>query len=131
MTIWHLRDIQGGKRRKVKGKDVKIISVPQYEGLTIEDMLNFAQNHRNVMNALPVEEKEILKLPRSYIANVINTIISPDDAFRLWVKSRVNERHSKQVQDRGMIEMDPEIAEVYRQSQAISGKSLVRLILTY
>ena len=103
----------------------------QYEGLTIEDMLNFAGNHRSIMEALPVVEKEILKLPRSYIANVINTIISPDDAFRLWVKARVNERHSRVVQDQGTIEMDPEIAEVYRQSKAISGKCLNHIYLTY
>ena len=36
-----------------------------------------------VMRALPVIDKEIRKLPRSYIANVIYTIVG--DKFNEWV----------------------------------------------
>jgi hypothetical protein len=60
-------------------------------------------------------------LPRAYIANCINTLVQ-GDAFRLWVKARVDERHSKMIMDRGTIEMDAEIAEIYFQSKAVSGK---------
>ena len=54
-------------------------------------------------------------MPRAYIANCINTLVQ-GDAFRLWVKARVDERHSKIVEDKGTIEMDAEIAEIYFQS---------------
>ena len=38
-------------------------------------MLAFGEQYTEVMRALPLTNKEILKLPRSYIANVIYTII--------------------------------------------------------
>ena len=38
-------------------------------------MLAFGEQYTEVMRALPLNNKEILKLPRSYIANVIYTII--------------------------------------------------------
>ena len=74
-TIWHLRDLVARKRRLIKCKDVKHIIVPQYEGLTIDDMLAFGEQYEEVMRALPVVGKEILKLPRAYIANVIHTVV--------------------------------------------------------
>ena len=43
VTIWHLRDIMSGKRKMIKGDDVKYIEVPHYEHLRIEDMLEFAR----------------------------------------------------------------------------------------
>ena len=77
MTVWHLRDLCCNKRRIVRCDDVKIIQVPYYDGLSIDDILTFARGYDNgdVMNALPEVEKELLKLPRSYIANIIYTII--------------------------------------------------------
>ena len=43
------------------------------------------------------------------------------DPFRLWVNERVGERHEK-VKDKEerYIELDPEIAEVFRASKAVS-----------
>lgn len=43
MTIWHLRDLASGRRKRIKGGDVKHLSVPQYEGLTIEEFILFAK----------------------------------------------------------------------------------------
>ena len=40
-----------------------------------------------VMRALPVVMKEIRKLPRNYIANVIYTIVG--DKFNEWVQQKV------------------------------------------
>ena len=42
VTIWHLRDLAAGKRKIIKCTDVKTIHVPQFEGLKIETMLEFA-----------------------------------------------------------------------------------------
>lgn len=100
------RDIVSGRRTLIKGQDVQHISVPQYEQLTIQDMLTYAKAHPAVLRALPEVEKEILKLPRAYIANVIHTIVG--ETFRAWVKARVDERHVKIAEERQMlIEMDP------------------------
>ena len=45
MTVFHMRDIIAGKRRKIKSAEVKVITVPQFEGLKIETMFEFAAQH--------------------------------------------------------------------------------------
>ena len=42
VTIFHLRDLAAGKKKIIKNTDVKHISVPLFEGLKIELMLEFA-----------------------------------------------------------------------------------------
>ena len=54
--------------------NVKVIDVPQFEGLTIQDIFSFAQNDRDIERALP-PSKEISKLSRAYLANVVYTIM--------------------------------------------------------
>ena len=110
-----MRDLCSGKRRRIYGKDVKHLHVPQYEGLAIKDMLAFGNNFDSVRESLPIVDKEVHKLPRQYIANVIYTRLGKP--FGNWVDAKVNERHLKVTDDRNMnIELDPEIAEIYRQS---------------
>ena len=43
------------------------------------------------MEALPITEKEIQKLPRAYIANVIYTISGKD--FKNWTDSQIEKRN--------------------------------------
>ena len=74
-------------------------------------MLAYARNMNNgkVLHYLPDDEKEIHKPPRSYIGNVIYTIMGDD--FNHWVKMRTDERNAKVVKEKEMmIDMDPEIA---------------------
>ena len=74
------------------------------------------------MMALPAVEKEINKLPREYLGNICKTIAG--DTFTNWVKDRVDARNAKLADDRKVaIEMDPTIANIFNQSNAISGKS--------
>ena len=121
VTIWHLRDLASGKRKRIKGTQVKHIMVPQYQGLSIADMLRFGNHFDSVVQSLPAVEKETLKMPRQYIANVINTRVGA--GFAKWVDDQVMARHAKVVDTRNMtIEMDPEIAEIFRNSTAVSSK---------
>ena len=60
-------------------------------------MLKFGANYPEVMNALPMEEKEVRKLPRDYIANVIYTLTK--EAFVNWVEMRVKARNDKLIED--------------------------------
>ena len=48
MTVYHLRDIAAGNRKMIKAHEVKVIQVPQFEGLSIEKMLNFAKIYPEV-----------------------------------------------------------------------------------
>ena len=93
MTIFHLRDLAANKKQRIKCTEVKHINVPQFEGLSIDDMLDWACMHGYVLAALPELERERKKLPRSYIANVCNTI--EGESFSKWVNKRVEERHNK------------------------------------
>ena len=73
---------------------------------------------------LPIK-KEIKKLSRGYLGNVIYTVIG--DQFNEWVNMRVKERHQKFKEKKEMmIHMDPEIAQIFLQSSSVSmskGKS--------
>ena len=74
MTVWHLRDLAAGDRQIIKSENVKYISIPNYTGLKIERMVDFARNYPAAMQALPIEA-EIKQLHRQYLANVIYTIV--------------------------------------------------------
>ena len=79
------------------------------------------------MKAFPTEAREIDKLPRQYITNVIYTLVGKP--FALWVDQRVEDRHRKIAEDRDLnIELDPEIASIFQASNAVSGKCLVGLL---
>ena len=91
MTIFHMRDLVSGDRKRIKAIDVKTITVPHFERLKIETMLEFGGQYRDVVEALPEIRRDVDKLPRAYIANVIYTLVG--EPFRDWVEDRVNERH--------------------------------------
>ena len=74
MTVWHMRDLISGARKRIKEANVKQINVPYFEGLKIESFLQFSADKPEVMDALPLLERERLALPRAYIANLIFTI---------------------------------------------------------
>ena len=63
---------------------MKVIQLPYYDGLTIETMLSFAEGYKKgeAMRALPEDKREILKLPRQYISDVLYTMIGED--FQKW-----------------------------------------------
>ena len=75
MTVWHMRDLVSGKRKRINGKDVKHLNVPQYEGLKLETFFEFAKEHDEVMRAFPLVQQEREKLPRQYVINIIYTIV--------------------------------------------------------
>ena len=80
------------------------------------------------MKALPAVQNEILKLPRSYIGDVIATIVG--DPFYDWVDERIRIRHAKFKEEHEQnLELDEEVAAVYQASTSIGSKCLLRLII--
>ena len=63
MTVWHMRDLCSKKRRRINCDDVKHIIIPQFDGLSIEALLDYGKMYHEVMRALPLVDKEIKKLP--------------------------------------------------------------------
>ena len=92
----------------IKSDTVKVLAIPQYEGLKVECLLDYAKGYPDVMHALPID-KEIKKLSRQYLGNVIYTIVG--DPFSKWVDNRVDIRNKKVKEGHDMmIDMDPDIA---------------------
>ena len=122
-TIWYLRGLANGTRTRIKCTDVKVINVPMFEGLSVDDILNWVKNQPTkdrILRALPEEEKEIRKMPRAWISNVIYTL---DDSFAEWVQQVQSERAAKILAEQQLgINLDPEIAEIFEKSKAISSK---------
>ena len=90
MTIYFLKDILMWKKKRILGKDVRFISIPQYEGLAIKDIANFVRPHGEVALYL-TDDKEIPKLPKQWIANVCATILT--GIFSAWVAQQVEKRN--------------------------------------
>ena len=42
VTIWHLADLIHGKKKYIKASESKHIHLPQFEGLTVDDLLAYA-----------------------------------------------------------------------------------------
>ena len=121
ITVWHLRDLASGARKMIKAEKIKHINIPQFEGLTIETILAFARGYPKVMECLPEEPKELRKMPRQYIANIVYTVVGKP--FYDWVDERVRARNKKVTTEANMgIEMDPEIAAIFKASTSVSGK---------
>ena len=91
MTVWHLRDLVNRSKRRIKCEEVKVYHAPQYTGLTIKDMLEWAKDYPVVATALPDEEKEQLNFHRDYISTIIYTLCG--QPFIDWVDQRQAERN--------------------------------------
>lgn len=87
--------------------------------MKIEAFYEFAEPYPEVMRAFPLVKHERLNLPRQYVINVIYTLIG--QPFRAWVDRLVDTRHEEIAEQKQLfIEMDPEIANIYNQSKAVS-----------
>ena len=100
-----------GTRKRIKAADAKHITVPHFEGLKVETMMEWAQDYPDVMKAFPTVKRERDDLPRSYVANVINTL--KHNEFSAWVNKLVNERHDARQKKQDTIQMDPEIKNIF------------------
>jgi len=56
-------------------------------------MIYNAKKFPGFLNYLPADEREVEKLPRAYIANLIYTIVG--DKFRTWIEEKIQERTKK------------------------------------
>ena len=120
MTIFHMRNLMAGTRKRIKAVDVKHITVPHFKGLKLEAMLDWAAQYPEVMKAFPITLREREDLPRPYVANVINTL--KENEFKVWVNKLVNQRHQERTKMEDTIQMDPEIKRIFDAITFTSGK---------
>lgn len=104
----------------LKATRIQHLQVPQYEGLAVGAMLIFIQEHREVFKYLP-DQVEIQKCPKQWLINVIYTVVQ--DPFGVWVKQQIESRNQRvAVVKNLLIDMDPEVAEAFAASTAVSSK---------
>ena len=113
-----------GEKLYVSWKDVEVIKVPQYKGLTVSDILKFAATKTYINRYLP--EYNYAKEPnREWVWNLVNSLI-PDE-FQRFIKKREEERRKEILVSNNLaIKVKPEFLDIFRSSQAISticGKS--------
>ena len=90
---------------------MKIISVPQYEGLSIEHILERGREHRELDKYLP-EDRDMERLPRQFIATIVRGLLT--DKFDSWVETVIEERNEHVKSKRKLeIELCPEIFSIY------------------
>jgi len=53
-----MKDLAASKRRRISQLGVKVITVPHFDGLKIETMLEYANMFPHVMEALPSIRRE-------------------------------------------------------------------------
>ena len=83
-------------------------------------LCSFISNYPDTFKYYP-DEQEIRKLPKQWIVNVAYSIL--DDTFNDWVRSQIQERNERIAEEGNLlIEMDPEVAEAFQNSTAISSK---------
>ena len=91
-----------------------VLNVPQYQGLSIEAILDKGKEDERVARYLP-DERDLARLPRSFIVNVTYTLMG--DRFSFWVHNLIKERNEKLAENRSlMIELDPAVAKAFRDS---------------
>ena len=101
----------------------------RYPGLGIREIREFLdEHHPHVYNYLPEPDLELPKVPKEWFVNVCATVLQ--DKFSKWIKDGVDKRHDKvKVKKDIDIDVDPEIAEVFHRSNAVSSKCSYSFIL--
>ena len=91
-----------------------------YKGLTIDNILAEGRRSPEVNNYLP-DEKDLHRLPRQWLANVIYTLVGEE--FQNWVTECIRNRNDHIAEKQNLIvELDPVIAAAFNNSLNISSK---------
>ena len=95
--------------------------MPAYDTLSTEKMLQYLNDFPEYWQYVPTEGKELRKLPKQWLVNVAWTIVQ--DPLGEWVKAQIEERNYKMAVEKNlMINMDPEVAQAFAHSSAVSRK---------
>ena len=91
-----------------------------YEKLSIGEILKQSAHYPVVKEYLP-DEKDIPRLPRQWLINMLFTVVGED--FETWVNSRVSQRNRMRASDQNLlIDLDPAIATAFHASTHVSSR---------
>ena len=119
-TIYFLKSVVSGSKRFIDNDRVRYLSLPQYEDLTIRDILQQALDSGKCHDYLP-EPDEFGKLPRQWLINLAYTLVG--QPFADWAWGILEARNQRLMDEQKLgIDIDPEILRRFTQSTAVSSK---------
>jgi hypothetical protein len=76
ITTWHLRDMANNAKGMIKATEIKHLSVPFYDSLSIEKILDWAnQHHPGVLDRYFPIQRELDKFPRQVSTPFLDTLL--------------------------------------------------------
>ena len=120
----YLRSIMTGRKNYITWDRVNVIKVPQYEGLTVKQILAFAQQHAEIQTYLL--EYQYDKIPnREWVWNVVNSLIPQE--FKEFIDKKVKERKQNIIKSQNLgANIMPQFVNIFKTSNSVSlhkGKS--------
>ena len=119
-TRQFMRELMHGTKQHIKLHKVKVIQVPQYEGLFVKDILKFAKTKVDIDEYLP--EFEYNKEPnRQWLWNLVNSLVSDD--FQNYIDEKVKLRRQNVIKQQNLrMTINPEFVNIFKSSNAISSE---------
>ena len=90
VSSYFLKDLYSGMKDFVDVDDAKTVNAPQYESLTVAQILDFTMSYPRVERYLP-DEIDLPKVPRGWLINVCAAVIGRP--FKNWVYDKIEERN--------------------------------------
>ena len=96
-----------------------MLQTPHYEGLTVEAFVDQIEEQPEVRNYFPEKREEIERLPRSFIINVLHSLLGKP--FKDNVLKIMEERNQKLINKQQIgLELDDDIREAFLKSTQVS-----------
>ena len=119
-TQQFMRDLMHWDKRHIKLNKVRVIQVPQYKGLYVNDILKFAKTKIRIEEYLP--EFDYQREPnRQWLCNLVNSLI-PEE-FKLFIDEKVELRRQALIKQQNLkMTIHPDFANIFKSSNAISSE---------
>ena len=109
------------KLQYLRRNEVKVSAVPQIEGLTVQDFLQYAKKNQAFLKYLP-DERDWVHLDRQWICDVMYTL--DPDGVQNMINNALTNRKEKLERSRDLVvEMRPEFADALNKCLNFSSKS--------
>jgi len=106
---------------EILSRNVRHVSVPHYESLTLEKITAFCRTQPNDIERYLPDKGEVHKVSRDWICNVCATVLGT--IFTNWVREQIEIRNEEVTEKRDMnIELDDDVAAAFHASTSVSCK---------
>ena len=116
--IWNLSPTSS---TEILAKDVRHVSVPYYESLSLQKISEFLNSVQNDVHRYMPDKQEIHKVSREWICNICASVLKT--TFTDWIRVQIEKRNEELTEKKDLnIELDADVAAAFRASTAVSRK---------